>query len=310
MGQRTWATLLSLVVLLIILSLNVVQSTQKTLVASNFAIYDQLKYLAPKDQKVVMLMPFGQDSHTFSPSPKNVTMIVDSVAFFYVSQGMDRWAEKLVPLKKASHGVDLSSSVTWIEAQGHDHEAEHHMEAEHEDHDAVDPHYWLATENQKATAKKIAWKLAEIFPEKKEGIMTRLDAYVATLDDLKQAYDTRLQSCKQSKLFVTHNAFSYLAKARSFHIESVVGLSPESTPNPTKMKKNIEKLKKNGVKTIFFESFSSNKIAKAIAHEVGIEIDVLDTLGTISAKDAKLKKSYSEIMFRNLDKIAKALECQ
>ncbi len=310
MGQRTWATLLSLAVLVTILVLNVTPSNKKLLLASNFAIYDQLKHIAPVDSDVAMLIPFGQDNHTFRPSPKNITQIVDAAAFFYVSKGMDQWVAKIDALKTIQNKVDLSSQIIWREAhEGHD----HHQEEEHDAYDeaeAVDPHYWFDITNQMNSAHSIKLKLQEIFPDKQEQIEIRYIDYIKSLEDLKGRYQEALKRCQKSELFVTHDAYSYLAAQGLFHIESVVGLAPESSPNPSKMEEIIQKLGKNGVKTIFFENFFSNKIAEAIALEVGIQVDFLDTLGTISANDAKAGRSYHDIMMQNLEKMAEALECQ
>lgn len=306
MGQRIWAALLSFIVIMTVVTLNRSAASEKLLLASNFALYDQLKYLAPKDQKVAILVPFGQDSHTFQASPKNITMIVDSVAFFYTSKGMDQWVSKLDVLKTASNMIDLSASIQWIEDEGHNH---HHHGAEAKDHD-VDPHYWFDFQNQMKTARKVSQTLIELFPVEKIAIEDRLRSYLDGLDKLKHEYEYTLKSCKKNQLFVTHDAFAYLEEKDFFRVESVVGLSPESTPNPARMEKIIENLKKSGVKTIFFENFTSDKIAVAIANEANVSVEVLDTLATISAQQAKEEMSYNDLMQKNLLKISKALECQ
>lgn len=303
MGQRTWATLLSLLIITTLIILNSSVSSQKVLLASNFALYDQLKHLAPKDQKVAILIPFGQDAHTFQATPKSIAMIVDATAFFYTSKGMDQWVSKLKPLEDAKNIFDLSQSIHWI--------AEEHHHA-HDDGDKdydFDPHYWLDVDNQIKTSQAMAQKLIELFPHDKEAIKKRLKVYLLDLRRLKKAYESHLTQCQKKKLFVTHDAFAYLEQKDYFSVESVVGLSAESQPNPARMEAIIKKLQSNDVHTIFFESFISDKIAIAIANEVGIKVDVLETLATISASQAKESKSYSDLMQKNLQKFVEALEC-
>ncbi len=302
LGQRTWATILSVTILVLILS----KSGEKVFVASNFAIYDQLKHLLPEGETASILIPFGQDSHTFQASPKNITKIIDSKEFFYTANGMDRWVQKLDVLKNSSNMHDLSSSITWLD--GHDaHEEEEH-DHEHEE-DSFDPHYWFSIDNQKATAKKIYTLLGKRFPLKKEEMAIKYQAYISGLDTLHKDYVQTLQHCEQSKLFVTHDALGYLEAKDYFSVESIVGLAPQSSPNPTRMKKIIEQLKASHATTIFFESFTSNKMAVAIANEVGVTVEVLDTLATISAKQAKENRSYETLMRVNLAKFSKALAC-
>ena len=304
MGQRTWATLLSFVIIATIVIFNHSTSSQKVLLASNFALYDQLKHLAPKDQKVSILVPFGQDTHTFQATPKNVAMIMDATAFFYTSKGMDQWVSKLDVLKDAKNAFDLSSSIKWIEDE------HHHDEDEHNEDYAFDPHYWLDLDNQIAVTHAVADKLTELFPHEKMAIKQRLETYLLALEQLKKNYKKRLTHCQKEKLFVTHDAFAYLEQKSYFSVESVVGLAPQSQPNPARMQEIIKMLQKSDVKTIFFESFISDKIVTAIANEVGIKVDVLDTLATISASQAKQSKTYSDLMQENLQKFAKALECR
>ena len=252
-----------------------------------------------------MLIPFGQDTHTFQATPKNITKIIDSKGFFYTSKGMDQWVQKLDALKSAPNTYDLSSSVSWL--SGHcEHEEDEHK---HEDEHAIDPHYWFSLDNQKRTTLKIASELKKLFPAKSQEIESRQKVYVKSLAALSAEYAQKLEACQQAKLFVTHDALGYLEDKKYFKVESIVGLAPQSSPNPTRMKKMIEELKASHATTIFFESFTSDKMAIAIANEVGIHVEVLDTLATITAKQANIGTSYEMLMRVNLAKFSKALVC-
>ncbi|MDD5203488.1 MAG: zinc ABC transporter substrate-binding protein, partial [Sulfurimonas sp.] len=66
----------------------------------------------------------------------------------------------------------------------------------------------------------------------------------------------------------------------------------------------------DGVKTIFFENFVSDKAIKSISHDTNASVDVLQPLGNITADEAAQNLSYEDIMRQNLEKISQALMCK
>ena len=65
----------------------------------------------------------------------------------------------------------------------------------------------------------------------------------------------------------------------------------------------VKEIQKKHIKTIFFESFVSDKAIKSIAKEAKVEVDVLQPLGNITADEAKQNLSYEDIMKINLEKL-------
>jgi len=67
-------------------------------------------------------------------------------------------------------------------------------------------------------------------------------------------------------------------------------------------------VKKEHIKTIFFESFVSDKVALTIAKESGAEVSSLQPLANVTQEEAK--KGYIPLMQDNLEKLSKAMLCQ
>jgi zinc transport system substrate-binding protein len=309
LGQRFWATILSFAVLISILFLNISKTKSELLLASNFAIYDQLKHLVPDNTEVGMLIPFGQDAHGFVPTPKKVSSIIDAKHFFYVSKGMDYWIKDLPHLKESVNSTDLSGDINWISVDSDEnHDEDEHTH--HHDEDGVDPHYWLSIDNQMKLVPVIRDKMYTIFPTYVEVIKSKSEKYMKSLQDLKAQYNQTFTSCKERKFYVTHDAFSYLKVENNLLTHAILGISPESSPSAKAIKETITSLKESKVKTIFFESFISDKTAMAVAKELDISVDVLETLATISSKQAKNDTTYKALMLNNLHKIQKALQCR
>ena len=71
----------------------------------------------------------------------------------------------------------------------------------------------------------------------------------------------------------------------------------------------MQDVKKDGVTTIFFENFVNDKVIKRIAKDTHINIDLFQPLGNITKDEANAGLTYEDIMYKNLDKLSKALVC-
>lgn len=273
------------------------------IVVSNYALFDMAQAILPKSIEVVPLIPFGVEPHTYEPTPKSLTELMHADAFYYFSQGMDAWVTRLKTFKSLP-SVDLSSAVSWI-ASDHDHDKNEAHEGHH--HGSVDPHYWFDINNQQKVLARFSQALIKAFPQERTSIEQKRQQYKQMLDRVAKAYQDALSGCKDHKLFVTHNAFEYLERNHDVKIVSLIGLSPEGSPNPKVFSNVIDALKGITNKVIFFESFMSDSNAKVISRQTGAKVDMLYTLATVLASEKM--QGYEFFMLKNLEKIKKALTC-
>lgn len=291
------------VVLILTTSSNGEKLTSKPLVTtSNFAIYDVIKHIGGDKIEVVNILPFGVDPHSFEPTPKLIVKLEKSQLFFSSGKVLEPWTQNLeVKIK----GIDVSRYVT---LQKFDHEDEDHEE-QHHHHGAYDPHYWLDIDNMKQIAHVVTEKLIALDPKNKQLFIKNEKSYVASLDEVDNLYKQTLLSCKQDTIIVTHNAFSYLAKRYDFQVDSLTGLSTEAQPSATDVKHIFQEVQKKKINVVFFENFSNNKNIQTIADDLAIEVENLQPLGNITADEIKKNLGYTDIMKQNLEKIAKAMQC-
>jgi len=279
-----------------------IQQTQKPIVAtSTFALYDVTSHIAQDSVDVIHILPFGVDPHSFEPTPKLMAKLEKAKLVIFSGAGLEPWAEKFQQNLKT---LDMSHFVKLQKAMHH-----HHKEHTHH-HSGYDPHYWLDIENMKKVAKVITQKLSELFPENKVFYESNMKDYLSRLEDLEAQFNKELNSCKKNTIIVSHNAFSYLAHKYGFEVESLTGLAPEAQPNAKDMQQLFKTIKQKNLNVVFFEHFVNNKTMKTIAKDSGVKLDVLQPLGNITANEHKKGLGYYEIMQDNLNKIAKALECQ
>lgn len=209
------------------------------------------------------------------------------------------------------------------EKEAHDHDEyhdEHHDEYEHEHHDdehtdehhghhhhhhtGIDPHVWLSPLNAMIIANNIYEGFVELDPANTQYYEQNMQELVHMLEALDAAYRERLASCEKEVILVAHNAYQYLAKEYGFDVISIAGLSHESEPTPRQMTQLIDTAREHGLTVVFFEELVDSRVAEAIAQEVGAE-----TIALSPAEGSPDGKSYIEIMYDNLDKLAYALVC-
>ena len=285
-------------------------------VVSSFTLADVLTHIGQESITVINILPLGVDPHSFEPTPKLMAEIEKSDLVFYSGAGLEPWIEGFVFKSKA---VDVSQYVTLREfhtdeEEGEDHdEHEHHAHADEHpdecDHSGVDPHYWLDLKNMQKVALLVNEQLQSISPLNAEIYEQNTQSYIEMLKKLESAYAQKLKLCKHQTIIMNHNALGYLSDAYGFKVESLSGLSPEDQPSPKDLTRVFEQIKEENISTIFFENFVSDKAMRAVAKDAKVELEVFQTLGNITSDEADKKLNYEQIMYINLEKLSKALEC-
>ena len=275
--------------------------TKPTIALSTFSLYDITKNIVGDTAEPFMILPFGVDAHSYEPNPKQVAKIYKSALVVYSGAGLEPWIDGFEFKNKA---INMSLHVELRKLEGH-----HHHHSHNNSESSTDPHYWLDFTNMIKATNLITKELIALFPKHKKLYETNRDKYITMLKNLDKEYAKNLSTCRLDTIVVNHNAFSYLASRYGFEVEALSGLSPEAQPSAKSMTEIIEHVKEHKLKTIFFESFVSDKAIKSIAQEAKVQVDVLQPLGNITADEAKQNLTYEDIMKENLEKLSKALEC-
>ncbi|WP_294963667.1 metal ABC transporter substrate-binding protein [Sulfurimonas sp.] len=280
------------------------QNTKPAIALSTFALYDIAKSISQETLDLVMILPLGVDAHSFEPTPKLMAKILGSELIVYSGAGLEPWTKSFEFKSKV---IDMSKSVKLLEPDAEDEHEEHAHE--HGD-ETVDPHYWLDIQNMIIATQLISKEFRELSPANADLYKSNSEKYIEKLQSIDAKYKQALQECTKETIIVNHNAFSYLSSRYGFHVEALSGLSPDAQPSAKSMVNLIEHVREYDVKTVFFESFVSDKAMKSIALEAKVSVDVLQPLGNITVDEAEQNLSYEDIMLVNLEKISKALECK
>ncbi|WP_084103284.1 metal ABC transporter substrate-binding protein [Demequina sp. NBRC 110056] len=259
---------------------------------------------------VEALMPPGVEPHDAELSPAVVRSLQTMDTVLYLSEFQpavdDAIATTDARALDAHHIVDEHAAAH--EDEGHEDEV-HEDEADHadedgHDHGSSDPHFWTDPTLLAAYAEDVAAEFAELDPAGADTYAANAEALVAELTALDEDFQAGLASCERDDIFVSHEAFGYLAERYDLHQEGVAGLDPEAEPSPARIREIRELVAETGATTVYSESLVDASAIEALAADAGVQTAVLDPVEGVTGDD-----DYIAVMTRNLDALKDGLGC-
>ncbi|TWF87603.1 zinc transport system substrate-binding protein [Streptomyces capillispiralis] len=277
---------------------------------------------------VTSLTEPGQEPHDLEISAKQTAQLQESDAALYL-KGLQPSVDEAIGQSEVRTKID-AATLTSLEEHGaevgghaeesadeHAHEDEHaeeehageHAEEEHghshETEGGKDPHIWLDPVKYAEVAEGVGKAFEKADPDHAADYKKNTEALVGKLNDLDTTFKTGLRDRKTDVFITTHAAFGYLAERYGLTEEAISGLDPESEPSGARVKELEKMAKADGVTTVFYETLVSDKTAKTLAGDAGLETDVLDPLEGIT--DESRGDDYFQVMEANLKALRTAL---
>ncbi|WP_246369998.1 metal ABC transporter substrate-binding protein [Saccharibacillus deserti] len=302
--------------------------------ASFYPMYEFARQVGGDLADVKLLVPSGTEPHDWEPTPQDIARIEESDMLVYNGAGMESWIEQVLDASSNTEllAVEASDNIGVMKAseeEGHDHaheeaaaeeahdhahegesEAAHdhdHEEASGHDHGGLDPHVWLSPRLAVQEVRNIQAAFAKADPDHADQYKSNADAYAAKLEALDSEFKEGLSGTKRTDFITQHAAFGYLARDYGLTQVPIAGLSPDQEPAAKEMSEVVEFAKKHDVKTIFFETLVSSKVAETIASEVGAETSVLNPLEGLTEEEMAAGDDYLSVMRANLEALRTAL---
>ncbi|WP_458118921.1 metal ABC transporter substrate-binding protein [Paenibacillus sp. Z6-24] len=299
-------------------------STDKLqIVTSFYPMQEFTSKIAGDLADVQVLVPPGTEPHDWEPTPQDIAKITEADMVVYNGAGLESWMTQVQDavgtsgpkMVEASKDIQVMDGYSEEEEHAGEEEAhageeahDHAAEKGHDhDHGGMDPHVWLSPMQAQTEVRNIETALSELAPDHAADFKKNADAYLAELKQLDEDYKTNLSNTKRKDFITQHTAFGYLARDYGLTQVGISGLSPEEEPTAAKMAEVVDFAKQNNVKTIFFETLVSSKVADTIANEVGAETAVLNPLEGLTSEQAAAGEDYISVMRENLAALTKAL---
>lgn len=185
----------------------------------------------------------------------------------------------------------------------HDHaEGEAHAEEEAHVHGEYDPHIWLDPKRAIEQVENIRDGLIAADPEGEAEYTANAAAFIAELEALDAEITETLAPFAGQTFVVFHDFAAYFADSYGLESETLVGI-PEENPSPDDVKRVMETVEAEGLKTILTEPQVGGESFDAVAGDLGINVSVFDPLETGGA-EAVQPGYYLTIMRQNADNLA------
>ncbi|MGG4499105.1 metal ABC transporter substrate-binding protein [Brevibacillus reuszeri] len=289
---------------------------------SFYPMYEFTRHVAGDLAKVENLVPAGMEPHDWEPTPKDMASISEADVIVYNGAGMEGWVSQVLDSVtgkglraiEASQGIEIMEGSEehehdHVEENQHAHEEgeEHGHEESGHDHGGLDPHVWLSLRLAIQEVRNIEKGLSQAAPQYADEFKSNADAYVAELETLDKEYAEELKNSKRKDFITQHAAFGYLAKQYGLTQVPIAGLSPEQEPTAAQMAEIVKFAKEHNVKTIFFETLVSSKVADTIAKEVGAKSAVLNPIEGLTQEEIDVGHNFVTVMRQNLEALKVAL---
>ncbi len=241
-----------------------------------------------------VLIPKGQDPHTFEPTPKDMSALGHSQLYFTI--GLEFEKQIITKIRQSSSKLQIVDCTVGLQrlamAKHHHHGGEtvHQDEAGKEeppqegqghDHAGLDPHVWLSPVNLKIIAGEMAKAMIAADPQNSGDYTANLNQLTRELDVLDLKIAAQLRPYNGATFFVFHPSFGYFAHRYGLHQEAVE--VEGKLPTPKQLSNLITAAKADGVKVIFVQPQFDSRSGAVIATAIGGKVVPLDAL----AEDVK-----------------------
>lgn len=280
------------------------------IVATLFPQYDFACQISGGKADVIMLLPYGSESHTYEPSVKDMTDVSSCDIFLYTGSNMEPWAQTLMENSESNttKAVDLSKNITPLEGSAHVSHDSHDQSSDNHAHD-YDPHIWTSPKNAKIMVDEILSAIctadnenAEYYIQNAQKLKMQISALDEELSELSE------KNSGKTMYFGGRFAFLYLFNDYGFKYASPYkGCSEESEPGIKTITDICDGIKKDKVRYIFKEEMSNNKVASSIADETDTELLILHSCHNLSKDEAKAGETYVTLMQKNIQNMRLAL---
>lgn len=269
------------------------------IIATLFPQYDFARQIGGDLVEVTLLLPPGQESHLYDPSPSDMAAISKSDIFIFTGSMMEGWAGEIsASLSSETIVVDASEGIILSDSHNHEHDGEN----------TPDPHIWLDFDNAKIMCDNIFTALVTASPENRAYFEKNLQNYKQELTNLDNEYFALLSDNTKPLIFGGRFALGYLTERYSIPYKSAyASCSANSEPGVKDIKDLSQYIKDNNIKVVYCEEYSDPKVARAIIEGTDAEILVLHSAHNISREEREQGVTFISIMEQNLENIRKGL---
>jgi zinc transport system substrate-binding protein len=274
------------------------KSDKLLIVASFYPLAELAKQIGGEMVEVKILIQPGVEVHSWQPSAGDLVACSEADVIIYNGAGLDNWLqEDILPSIDTTRKiiVDTTQNVTLFKNM---------EEEEIEEHGIYDPHTWISPYEAMQQAEAIYNALIDKDPSNVDYYTARWTDLSNKLKTLDTSYRIQLQNKTKSIIFVTHDAFGYLARRYDFEQEGIVGISADEQPSTQTLANIINLMQETNTYVFYIEPGYSDVYVQTVKTELqaktGMTIRILTLYHMNGPQDGL---DYFSQMEKNLESL-------
>jgi ABC-type Zn uptake system ZnuABC Zn-binding protein ZnuA len=286
-------------------------SDKITVVATYYPLAYLTQEIGGNHVNVVQLVPNNVDYHSWEPLPSTIIAAENADLIVYNGAGLDHWMEdNILPAlssSKVRRVIDTTDGLALLTDYSHQEDHNHKESSEHNDHHhgPEDPHTYVSPYMAKLQAQKIYDALIQIDPDNQSYYHENWVNLKDKLQQLDSSYLEELSMKQKDEIFVSHEAFGYLADRYGFEQHGVIGISTDQQPSAAAVKNLVDLMIEHESFVVFVDPVFPTEYAQTLKYEVEVrtgssveilklylitgEIDGLNLLQQMESNLANLK---------------------
>ncbi|CDM42853.1 zinc ABC transporter substrate-binding protein ZnuA [Ectopseudomonas oleovorans] len=249
-----------------------------------------------------VLLPPGASPHHYALRPSDVRRVRNADLLYWIGPDMEGFLPRVLGSRdKPQVAVQDLPGMTLRhfgdshdehdhDQDEHDHGHEHASDELGHDHDhrpgSLDAHLWLAADNAKVIAARMAADLAKLDTANAGRYAANLKAFEARLDVLDGRIRPQLAALQGKPYFVFHEAFDYFEAAYGLKHAGVFSVLTEVQPGARHVAAMRERLQQAGPSCVFSEPPLRPRLAETLTAGLPVKLAELDALGGALPVDA------------------------
>ena len=263
-----------------------------TVVATVFPAYDFARAVGGEEAEVTLLLPPGAESHSYEPTPADILAVQQCDLFIYLGGESDTWVETILesvePQGETLRMIDCVDLLEEETVEGmEDHEDEH-------DHDDLglgevvgyDEHVWTAPRNAAQITRAIGERMEALDPDNADLYAANTQDYATQIEELDQQFSDFFAGVSdRTMVFGDRFPLRYFA----------------DEPSAATIAFLTDKVRQEGISTVWYIEFSNHLVADSIAEATGAETALFNSCHNVSADDLEAGATYISLMEGNLE---------
>ena len=286
------------------------ETDKLTVVATVFPAYDFARAAGGEAAEVSLLLPPGAESHSYEPTPADIMAVQQCDLFLYLGGESDTWVETILesvePQGTTLRMIDCVDLLEEETVEGMEsHEAEH-------DHDeglglgevvGYDEHVWTAPRNAAQITRAIGAEMEALDPSNAAFYAANAADYAGQIEALDREFaDFFAGVADRTMVFGDRFPLRYFADEFDIpYYAAFPGCSTQTEPSAATIAFLTEKVREEGISTVWYIEFSNHLVADSIAEAAGAETAMFHSCHNVSADDLAAGATYISLMTENLE---------